>query len=693
MDLAVGSSRRPVAGRPGSAARAVRRIVRLLAAVAAAVLISLTSTTAQADTSDAISDLAIEYSVRPSGVLHVREVFDWEFGCCETKHGIQRELITREPDADHPDQDIVYTISNVTASSPDDVSTMITEKQIGRESDRRRSTVYRIGDPDRGIYSDNVTYVLEYDVAGALRHFDDHDELYWDVTGSGNPRIERLSVRAEVPGGAQQVTCFAGPIGSTRACDKTAIGGDHSARFGHRDLAAGENVTIGVRVDPGLIADNKPHLVAKASVIGPRSVGATLLALLVTIGAPVLGMRLVKRWLTDDRYLDLPPGSVPSSGAEPRVGADPGVEVPVAFTPPDIPVAEAARLAENRTDERITAATIVELAAAGVLTVERSPRSRGDEDDTDVPSDDQDGDDQDGDDQDGDDQTQDDGDADASDDLTYKLQLVGGPLSDGQPAGHRLTPAQSRFCTDVFGDNQRAELTPGTLERSHLRLTHATEKAVQERGWFAPRRDAPGTIAFGLICVGCAGLIAACWLGGLAGGGGVVAMIMLFAVASLVITLALVVPKIKRGKRSASGRAMLDQVEGFREYLSTAEAEQVKFEDGQDIFSRYLPWAIIFGLATRWQQVCQRLVELGRLPDRSPDWYASPGDSTFAQFPTITLTSTINSSLHPPPPAASGSGWSGGSGYSGGGFGSSGSSFSGGGFSGGGGGGGGSSSW
>ena len=41
--------------------------------------------------------------------------------------------------------------------------------------------------------------------------------------------------------------------------------------------------------------------------------------------------------------------------------------------------------------------------------------------------------------------------------------------------------------------------------------------------------------------------------------------------------------------RTADGTAVLAQSLGFRRYLATAEANQLRFEEGEDIFSRYLP--------------------------------------------------------------------------------------------------------
>ena len=65
---------------------------------------------------------------------------------------------------------------------------------------------------------------------------------------------------------------------------------------------------------------------------------------------------------------------------------------------------------------------------------------------------------------------------------------------------------------------------------------------------------------------------------------------------------------------------MLTQTNGFRRYLETAEADQIKFEEGQDIFSRYLPYAIVFGVADRWAKVFDELAASGA-DVAVPNWY------------------------------------------------------------------------
>lgn len=54
---------------------------------------------------------------------------------------------------------------------------------------------------------------------------------------------------------------------------------------------------------------------------------------------------------------------------------------------------------------------------------------------------------------------------------------------------------------------------------------------------------------------------------------------------------------------TAEGSAVRAQCEGFKLYLATAEAEQLTFEASADIFSRYLPYAMVFGVVDHWRSV------------------------------------------------------------------------------------------
>ena len=54
---------------------------------------------------------------------------------------------------------------------------------------------------------------------------------------------------------------------------------------------------------------------------------------------------------------------------------------------------------------------------------------------------------------------------------------------------------------------------------------------------------------------------------------------------------------------SAEGYAARVQALGFKQYLATAEAEQLRFEVGIEQFSRYLPYAMVFGVVDHWRHV------------------------------------------------------------------------------------------
>jgi uncharacterized membrane protein len=131
---------------------------------------------------------------------------------------------------------------------------------------------------------------------------------------------------------------------------------------------------------------------------------------------------------------------------------------------------------------------------------------------------------------------------------------------------------------------------------------------------------------------------------------------------------------------------MTSQALGFKQYLETAEADQIKWEEGQDIFSRYLPYAIAYGCADRWAKIFADLAARG-VPITQPTWYIGPGygygyGAAWGAGGFDSIISTLDgfSSSAATAMTAATAGSSGGSGFSGGGFG-------------GGGGGGGGGSW
>jgi uncharacterized membrane protein YgcG len=568
---------------------------------------------------DQIDEFAITYQVQPSGVLRVTETIVLRFGDTSGRHGLQRWYVTREPYDDQ--QDAVYRLTNIEITSPDPgVATEWQRTDDERNDGREVRTRLRIGDPDETISTDTATYVISYDLTGALRSFTGYDEFYWDATGYENPLINQLSIQATVPGGAQDVSCFAGPPGSKNTCQSADFTQGGPATFAQSNIPAGQGVSIGVKITQGLIVDNKPHLEPDGSKLSPGAriaaiVGAGVAAL-IAIGSPIVGVLWWRKNGRDQRYAGLAPGTIPLAGQEAHiVPHDPDLPIPVAFSPPRIPVAEAGLLIDGQVDTRETAGTIIDLAVRGALTVQ----SDGDDD--------------------------------------FRVTLV--------DPNRAAAPHEMVLLTTLFGGGPpgtQVDLSErGSLTSAHQAMQTSVRNQVTSRGWFrkAPSAATAGSFGFGAVMFIVFGAFAI----------GAVLLWVLVPLLPIIITVAVIRTKLRRGQRTADGRAVCDQVEGFRTYLATAEADQLKFEEGEDIFSRYLPWAIIFELADRWARICADLVAMGRIPDTTPYWY-------YGNY------NILNTAATPVPSSgSSGSGFGGGS------------SFGGGGFSGGGGGGGGSSSW
>lgn len=74
-------------------------------------------------------------------------------------------------------------------------------------------------------------------------------------------------------------------------------------------------------------------------------------------------------------------------------------------------------------------------------------------------------------------------------------------------------------------------------------------------------------------------------------------------------------------ERSATGAALRYQSAGFQEFLATADGDRLRFEEGAGIFSRYLPWAVAYGVTDQWVQAFQEAAS-DLSPEVSAAWSA-----------------------------------------------------------------------
>lgn len=563
------------------------------------------------------------------GTAHVTVDLDFDFGD-DPGHGPYLSLVTRQRYDDSRDRQ--YRYDDITATSPSGAPA-----QVNREDDPY-AIVLRIGDEDVDDVSGAQRYVVSYTVDGWVNPANAQhsgDELNWNVIGNGwEVPLSRLSLVVTGPAPAQGAVCFAGPHGSTTPCTSAEVDG-RGARFTQDLLGYGDQWTA-VTGWPGGTFDTAPILgprfeaTAPINPAGPGGIAAGLVAL----GGIGLAATRVRRVGRDQEYLGLTPGLRPAGRHETLVGPRRRSAVSVQFTPPEgTRPGEIGTLVDERADPVDVTATLVDLAVRGYLRIEEVPRS----DPRKKPKD-------------------------------WTLVQLREP--DAELLGFERTLLDA-----VFAGRQQVKL-------SELRTTFAASMAkvqkdlyqhVTANRWFRanPSRVRNVWVASGIALVIAGGVLTAVLLGSQAQVKGVALIGVAVALVGIVVlALARAAPA-----RTPDGTAVLAQALGFRRYLATAEANQLRFEEGQDVFSRYLPYAIVFGLADRWARIFAELAASG-VTVAAPTWYtgyyqAGPGIFWASSFAGAMdrFESVATQSLSAPTPGSSGGSGFGGGGFSGGGVG------------------------
>ena len=190
---------------------------------------------------------------------------------------------------------------------------------------------------------------LDYRVRNGIRRFDDHDEFYWNVTGSQRSiGIERAGAVIQLPQGTADVraVAYTGVEGSTASRATVEVAGSQVRVRTTAPLAPDEGLTVAVAF--------------------PRNV----------VKEPG---RLVRtwRWLRDHPIALLPPltGALLLAGWW-TVGRDPaaGAVVTLYEPPADLAPGQAGALIDERVDSRDLSATLVDLAIRGVLAIREAGR-------------------------------------------------------------------------------------------------------------------------------------------------------------------------------------------------------------------------------------------------------------------------------------------------------------------------------
>ena len=166
-----------------------------------------------------------------------------------------------------------------------------------------------------------------------------------------------------------------------------------------------------------------------------------------------------------------------------------------------------------------------------------------------------------------------------------------------------LLTYEGMLLRDLFASGPEVLLS--SLKKTFAAELAAVRKAVEtdavKRGFFRARPETTRAIWGVLGFLALAAGVALTWV--LAA----TTHLGLLGLALIVVGAALLFSAGRMPARTAKGSAAYAQVLGFRRYIATAEVNQLRYEESVDVFSRYLPYAMVFGETERWAKALAAL--------------------------------------------------------------------------------------
>jgi len=450
------------------------------------------------------------------------------------------------------------------------------------------------------------TVVLRYRVLNGLRFFEEHDELYWNITGDEwEVPIESASARIILPAGATGVRAlaFTGSYGAQAQEADVEITANEVKMRMRRRLAFREGLTAVVGWDKGLV--HEPSAAAKGSMF-LRSNWPLLIPLVVFA---------LMFWLWATR------------GRDPRLRP-----IAAQYAPPEgLTPAEAGTLIDNKADMRDITATIVDLAVRGHLLIEeieeakllgifgsgkeyvfhrRQPKNT---DDKLKP---------------------------------HERELFDSLFSRGSSDKVELSELENKFYKDLPG------------------IRDAIFEALLARRYYAQRPDKVkrryiiAAIVVGAVSIWGVGFLTAAT--GLAPGAVITAGLLS---AASILGFGWFMPA-----RTFQGASAVEKVIGFEEFLSRVESDRFeRMVKTPAMFEKFLPFAMAFGVENNWvkafEEIYRQPPEWYRGPAGRMDFHPRSFVSDLGRM------STRAAAVMASAPRSSGGSGFGGGGFSGGGFG------------------------
>lgn len=575
----------------------MRPIARLLLALLVGVFLVL-----PAVAREEIRNFTADVVLATNGTVNVTETIDVQAEGDEIRRGIYRDipvtLLGPEGGKIRPGFDVLSV-------SRDGNAEMFRVERMG---DFQRIW---IGDPDVLLNPGKHRYVINYTMTRMARTFDNHDELYWNATGNYwiFPIVNAVA-NVTLPDGAviSNKAAYTGPVGSTEQAVTITRTSDNTATFRTtRELGAGEGMSVVVAFQKGVL-------------ILPTGLNAWLQRLsdLREVIFPVIAALLVLAY----NFL-----------AWSRVGRDPekGTIIPLFHPPKDFSpglVHYVHNWGFDKSGWTAFTATIFELGVKGLVTIDNSGdnlrvTATGKKPDAPLLSGEQ---------------------------IVFDYFAAEGDVTVDKSTGLALQKKRGEFVSAIEKEN-RSTWFKSNLGYAVLGYVLALALLgamvlfdVLDPLWLI------GSIIIGVV-LGLFGtsfssitqggiftkLFAAFWVTvvafnifGFALDSLTQMTVNTAAIAAISIVLITVVFAVLMRAPTIQGRKIMDQIDGFKMYLDTAEKERLNIAGEPpmtvDRFERILPYAIALGVEKPWSEHFEAELARNAVSDAtggySPLWYS-----------------------------------------------------------------------
>ncbi len=539
-----------------------------------------------------------ELNVHQDGTMTVREhlmvSFEGQF------HGIYRDIPIQYPGPHGSNYTLFLNITGVTDESGHKL-----KYDSSVQGDYRHLKIYI---PDAVNASRNVN--IEYTVKNAIRWFDDHDELYWNITGNDWPvPIDQVSASILFPPGTVnnlRAQAFSGVYGAQEQNATVVVNGNLVKVQSSEPLSMREGVTADVYITKGVLTEPSKLTFA---IWFLRSNGIVLLPLWAFIV-------MFFFWWTKGR------------DPHPDTSVAPMYEPPKGMTP-----AEVGTLIDDSVHPRDITSTLVDLAVKGYIKIEET--------DSKVL-------------------------LFTHRDYTFHSLKEPGSWSSGSLEAHERVMLNHLFAGGAT-EIRMSELR----NRFYTAIPTMKEDILAElkgKGMYSVDPDsAHAYVALGVLLTAIPFVIAQ-WLGlaDLLGSPGLLIASAIVAVIIVILFARIMTAKSLKGVRTKV------EILGLQEFINRVDADRLK-RMPPDTFEKILPFAMALGIENRWANAFKGIVQNPPTWYVGPTPYVDFSTIYFVSAMHNMTMDAHQAFVAAPRASSTGSGWGGGGfgggGFSGGGFG------------------------